>query len=203
VPKRGILKFALAAAAITSAVGLTSLYATGASAATSHSTAARTVHGRAATAPHAKGVLRLIHRGLVKDCEYIENYDLGTEIEGNGVDKTVSLTSPPGNCFDLYNSESYKVNGVTYTGYEYQNGDGHCLWLNTSSLHLELGVACQPGDGDELFFGVPGSYAEYGGWEVYAAAETFDYMVCGPGDEVSVEPLTDLLTCDLWNFPSG
>jgi hypothetical protein len=201
MPKRRIVEFALAIVAITSAVALTSLYPAGASAAASHPAAANTP-GRAATVPHTKGVLRLVHRGFVKDCEYIENYDLGTEIKGNGVNATVSLTKPPGNCFDLYNEYSYKANGVTYTGYEYQNGDGHCLWVNTSSLHLELGVACKAGDVDELFFGVPGSDSEYGGWEVFAAAEPFDYMYCGPGNEVSMAPVDDILTCDFWNFPS-
>jgi len=177
-------------------------------------TTASHVKEAAAAAPHVNGVLHVIHRGLVKDCEYIESGISDYYIEGHGVNEPVSLTAGPGSCFNLYNEYSYNIGGgVTATVYQYQDLSGHCLWQNDTSYELELGVACNASDTSEDFFGLPGSYAAFGGWLVSVVADWAKglkyYMAvvssnCPSGDEtVLMYPaLSTGEFCDTWNFPS-
>lgn len=160
----------------------------------------------AAPAPHVNEVIHIVHRGLVNDqCRYITNY-AGNAISGNGVNKQVTLKST-GNCFTQHNMFHIILNGKTYTGWEYQNGDGHCLWENQTSQHLELGVACQAGNLDESFFGI--SYYQHLGWVVgvasyglYALIYNMDAPPCHSGSYVDMAPATDTF-CPYWNFPPG
>jgi len=161
----------------------------------------------AVTASHVSGVVHIVHRGLVKDCEYItnalasENSDETVAISGNGVNQQVSLKTT-GNCFNLYNKFTDKINGVTYTGYEYQNGDGHCLWDNGRTV--EVGGACVAGQKDEQFFGAhltPGF-----GWLVSDAAEGLSYVLnapdCAFGGLVTMTQVS-VADCSIWNFPQA
>jgi hypothetical protein len=181
-----ILKLAVTAITIASAAGVTSLYATSASAAT--------------------GPVHIIHRGLVKDCVYIESFETNLEIKGNGVNKPTTLTPAPGNCFDLYNEFSYDG----YTGYEYQNGDGHCLWDNGGTI--DVGAACIAGHPKEEFYGI--SFTRGEGWTVGDVEEGPSVYLSVPlvaispselacpvsGEAVGMASGSD--DCNLWNFPS-
>jgi hypothetical protein len=179
--------------------------------------AAPHVTAASVTGARPQGVVHIIHRGLVKDCEYIESGTSDYYIEGHGVNEPVSLTTGPGSCFDLYNSFSYPIvspltgKDVTATVYQYQDLSGHCLWQNDTSFELELGVACNASDTSEDFFGIPGSHAEYGGWLVSVVADWaqgLEYYMdlvsinCPFADEtVYMEP-GNVGTCYTWNFPS-
>jgi hypothetical protein len=161
---------------------------------------ARHVNGAAAAAPQVNGVFH-IHRGFVKYCEDIELGDSGLYISGNGVNEPVTLQST-GNCFSLYNSFPYTIvspltgKEVTTTVYQYQNGDGHCLWQNDTSFELELGVACNASDTSEDFFGIPGSNADYGGWlgpalcRAWRACDQARLPAAQAGSLVPIEPTT-------------
>lgn len=202
--KRRLFSLTIAAITVVSATMIATLATTGASATTtavaasSHSGTA----GKAAAATHGTGVFRIIHRGLVKDCVDIELTESGTYIAGNGVNRPVSLEDS-GNCFNLYNEFTYDG----HTGYQYQNGDGHCLWVNETSLTLELGVACQAGLSIEDFYGT--QYLSGYGWEVSNQAENSRHMFStqceGSGliDEVDMTSGSTLAACSSWNFPSG
>ncbi len=94
------------------------------------------------------------------------------------------------------------------TGWQYQNGDGHCLWLNDTSYELELGVACNAGDDSEDFYGLYDSHYVWGGWLVSNAYSTALYTmgmeVACPASGVNVYmQLSPSQTRNLWNFPSG
>jgi hypothetical protein len=164
--------------------------------------------GPAARTGHADGVVRIIQRGLVHDCEYIQVSDSIYEIAGNGVNEPVSLTTAPGNCWNLYNKFSVVFGATVYTGYEYQNGDGHCLWGDGTTI--EVGAACKVGHQNEEFFG--DFYTEGAGWRVSDVTETPSHymgaaiftttLACGVGSEVVLDP-TDVLDCNYWNFPQG
>jgi hypothetical protein len=172
------------------------------------------------SAPHATALFRVVHRGFARDCEYIEVSNYIYELKGNGVNEPATLADAPGNCFDLYNKSTYGPfldpltdKDVTATAYQYQNGLGHCLWLNETSHLLELGVACNPSDTSEYFFGIPGSYAADGGWVVSDVAQSLanggtpDYYMespgCDSGAQILMVPSTDFPICYIWNFPQG
>jgi hypothetical protein len=158
----------------------------------------------AATAPHVSGVVHIVHRGLVKDCEYItnalasENSHEVVAISGNGVDQQVSLKAT-GNCFTLYNKFTDKINGVSYTGYQYQNGDGHCLWDNGGIV--ELGGACVAGQHNEQFFGA--SLTPGFGWVVSDVAEGLSRVLNAPGCALGALVTVNVImaNCAIWNFP--
>jgi len=111
-------------------------------------------------------------------------------------------TTTTGNCFDLYNKFSVVYSGVTYTGYEYQNGDGHCLWDNGGTI--DVGAACQEGHPKEEFFGNYYDYAAPAGWVVSDVQQGPSYIMaslgCTSGSEVAMA--TSAL-CFTWNFPQG
>lgn len=179
---------------------------------------ASTLHDRAvsATASHVKaptiapvkGAVHIVQRGLVKDCEYIETGDpIGGEIAGAGVNRPVILVpaDTPGNCFDLYNKFTYKPgDGNTYTGYEYQNGDGHCLWDNDGTL--DVGAPCKANKPTEEFYGI--AYFKGGpnpGWTVGDEVGGPSFEMGGQGDCTFYEDVTmqydEGASCILWNFP--
>jgi hypothetical protein len=161
--------------------------------------AATAVHGRgvAATAPRTSDAVRIVQRGLVHDCEYISNYyAFGLEIAGNGVNEPASLVAAPGNCFNLYNEFTWDG----YTGYEYQNGLGHCLWQDDGII--ELGAACKADHPNEEFFGA--EYFSSVGWLVSVVAlGTGSYMYapdCGTSELYMGLGAQD---CEYWTFPQG
>ena len=187
-------------------LALTALPATSAPAAAAANAAAR-----AAAAPPGRGVVHIVHRGLVQDCEDITNWAASINsketvaIAGQGVDFPVDLADP-GNCFNLYNEFYYSYKGKTYTGYEYQNGDGHCLFNHDQTL--EVGGACQATDDEEQFFGI--AYYSGTGWQWGVTADTTSYLVnayeagggCGLGTVVEMTQVS-VADCSLWNFPTG
>jgi hypothetical protein len=149
----------------------------------------------ASAAPAATG-----HRALAQDCEYISNLDSGgLEIAGNGVNQPVRLVDPPGNCFTLHNKFTWEG----YTTYEYQNGDGHCLWQDAGVI--ELGGACAANHPNEEFFGIPGSQSKYGGWlisEVHDGTGSYMSTYPGCGIDTNVDMVLGGGNCPFWNFPS-
>ncbi len=123
----------------------------------------------------------------------------GLGIRGDGVNNPVHLSATP-NCFEVIHQGSYTdpLTGGTYTTYEYQNGDGHCLWQD--DLVVELGGACAAGHPNEEFFG--SLFVKGDGWIWHTAATGVGYYVdsdtCASGDEVTID---DYEQCAWWNFP--
>jgi len=164
-------------------------------------------HVKDVTAAHANGGVHLIHRGLVQDCMYIENGTGIQEIKGNGVNKPVTLTTAPGNCFNRVHEFIVFYGTTHYTGWEYQNVAGHCLFDNGGTI--DVGAACKALHPNEEFFGIPGSQSQLGGWlvsdvtrgpNVYMGAPfQLPSLSCGgSGDRVVMSPNLD---CNTWNFP--
>ena len=159
----------------------------------------------AAAATHVHGGVRVLHLGLVRDCEYIEGggFDAGQDIAGNGVNRPVTLTSETaaGSCFNLYNAFDYSTGGHTYKGYEYQDLSGHCLWDNGGTI--EVGAACQAAHPREEFYGI--KFTKGDGWTFGDVAEGPGANMaaaysCSPGYDVFMEP-AGAQDCDYWNFP--
>jgi hypothetical protein len=187
----------LAAAVVTVASATTAI------AASSHSTAAAGPASSAAAASHTSGVVRVVRRGLVRDCVYIANWEGAFGIAGQGVNEPVDLAAP-GNCFNLYDEFYYSTDGHTYTGYEYQNGDGHCLWNDGGTI--ELGAACQGAHTNEMFFGI--SLDQGIGWLIGNVTSGIGHYMAWPncvGDGVVVRMVTsdEPANCPYWNFPSS
>jgi hypothetical protein len=163
--------------------------------------AAPNARGAAASAPQGK--IHIIHRGLVHDCEYIELNVNGLEIKGNGVNNPVTISTPPGNCWNLYNEFTVVYGTTVYTGYEYQNGEGHCLW--DDGTVIDVGAACKAGHPNESFFGIV--YIKGGGWVVGDVTEGPDYYMAAVGCSTSAPYVTMqsqyVLACNIWNFPQG
>ncbi|HEX3963575.1 MAG TPA: hypothetical protein VHZ03_44215 [Trebonia sp.] len=107
----------------------------------------------------------------------------------------VSLASGPGNCFSL----KYPFpDPVGTTGWEYQNGDGHCLWDNNGII--DVGGACKAGHPNEEFYGAELDKGQ--GWIVSDEAEA-GYCMNGDGSLVVMSYVGGGGSCYLWNFPSG
>lgn len=186
---------------------LTTLAATSASASTavavsSQSAAAGNAVGRAASASQMGGTgdaVRVVRPGLAQACEYITNSLSGGAIAGHGVNEPVTVVNIGGNCFTpIFQDAAY--NG--YAVYEYQNGDGHCLWNDDGTL--ELGAACKSGHPNEEFFGMidtPGL-----GWTVGNETDGTSQIVnsynCIIGARV-VMAAKATAGCGYWNFPQG
>ena len=178
--KRQSIRLTIAAIMIVSAPVLTTSAAASASAATtavavpSHSTAA-----------------------VSTACVYIQDQAGGLEIEGAGVNNPVTLNRPPASCFTLRYKFTVVYGVTTYTGYEYQDQSGHCLWDNGG--YIDVGAACGgPGHPNEEFFGV--SYTRGCGWKVADVTEGPGEIMAGsnaPGSHVIMAGLGDC-----WNFPS-
>jgi hypothetical protein len=159
-------------------------------------TAVPAASSAATTAPHVQGAA-----SAAAGCEYISNLDSGgLEIAGNGVNQPVRLVDPPGNCF----TRMYEFTSLDGSpGWEYQNGEGHCLWQNDGVI--EVGAACKPNHPNEQFWGVPGTQSKYGGWLV---SDMFDgtgsYMSTNPGCgiDTNVDMVLGGGNCPFWNFPS-
>jgi hypothetical protein len=212
VLKRRLLSLTATAIMAGSATVLAGLPATGASGATAevaagHSTPADTARPGATA---SQGKIHIVRRGLVRDCEDIVNL-FATEavngadiiaIAGNGVNEPVTLKLT-GNCFNLYNEFTTVYGTTVYTGYEYQNGEGHCLWADGATV--ELGAACKAGHPNESFFGVKYNTSA-GGWEVADVTEGPNYWMdssgCADGFDVQMVYYTSAY-CAIWNFPSS
>lgn len=120
---------------------------------------------------------------------YIKNYETGLFIEGGGVNQPVELTGD-GNCF----SQKYPFpDPFGGTGYEYQNGLGHCLWQDAGVI--ELGGACKAGHENEEFYGV--NFVKSEGWQVSNMANG-GYMYA---DTSNGQVYLGLGNDGLWNFP--
>jgi len=169
----------------------------------------RHVNRVAAAAPHMNAVVH-IHPGLTKDCERIFSTDADGYISGHGVGNPVTIEGT-GNCFTLMHEFSVRVDDwvtgttVTATGWQYQNGDGHCLRERNSDWLLELYGACNARDTSEDFFGLPGSLKAFGAWVVSDVWDESSMMgfrnSCGGvGYNVIMSPNAD---CWLWTFPQG
>jgi hypothetical protein len=190
---------------------------------------ARHANVTAAAAPHVNGLVHIVHRGLVKDCEYIEvnngGTPLGLYITGNGVNVPVTIEPDPSSdqgrtCFDLYNSFTITIispftnQDVKATGYQYQNLNGRCLWQNDTTGKLEVGAPCNATDTSEDFYAIPGSYALYGGWQWTDEFESpatsppsypegyFGVVAVGGACNAGADVVPNG-SCGLWNFPQG
>jgi hypothetical protein len=161
----------------------------------------------AGAAVHARGVVRVLHRGLVRDCEYIQGggFDAGLQIIGHGVNRPVTLTTETGvgSCFNLYNPFYFSTAGHTYKGYEYQDLAGHCLWDNGGTI--EVGAACKAAHPREEFYGIKLTKGE--GWTFSDVADgpAWNMAVaysCSPGYSVFMEP-AGAEDCNYWNFPQS
>ena len=130
-------------------------------------------------------------------CEYIQDQAGGLEIEGAGVNNPVTLNRAPASCFTLHYKFTVVYGVTTYTGYEYQDLSGHCLWDNGG--YVDVGAACGGlGHPNEEFFGV--SYTSGCGWKVADVTEGPGEIMAGsnaPGSHVIMAGLGDC-----WNFPS-
>jgi hypothetical protein len=166
------------------------------------SVAAPHVKAAAAADGHVTAVVHIVHRGLVQDCVYIKNGFSGLDIQGDGVNHPVFLTTGTGNCFNLLNKFTVGPFGTkSYTGYEYQNGDGHCLWDDGGTI--ELGAACQANHPNEEFYGV--TYIDW--WTVsVVTADNPNVLMGTQGNNcISTEGAGNVVMnsggCDGWNFP--
>jgi hypothetical protein len=140
--------------------------------------AAPHVKAAAAAAGHANPLVHIVHRGLAKDCVYIQSGNTVEQIKGGGVNLPVALANPPGNCFNLLNKFTVGPFGTkTYTGYGYQNGDGHCLWDNGGTI--DVGAACKAGHPNEEFFGV--TLLPDGDWTVAVVTRGPNVLMTGSG----------------------
>jgi len=159
------------------------------------------VKAAAAAAGHVTAVVHIVQRGLVQDCVAIQNWNNGYSIAGNGVNNPVILTGG-GNCFNLLNKFTVGPFGTkTYTGYEYQNGDGHCLFDNGGTI--DVGGACQANHPNEEFYGV--SYV--GAWSVSVVAVDNPNILMATQFSNCVTPATSGHIvmggggCNEWQFP--
>jgi hypothetical protein len=189
------------------AAALVALNTTGPSTAGSAPTAAASHAVQAsADAEHREGVPYSIHRGLVKDCVRIELGDLGWNIWDNGADSKVTIVDGLGSCWNVVNSFGIKLDGHHYSGYEYQDLRGDCLYDNAGSIVTVTGP-CFDLNSYESFFGIK-YYANAptgSGWTVSAVASgPNSYMAaspfCDPGYYVDMEATT-YPGCVWWNFP--
>ena len=114
----------------------------------------------------------------------------GGAVAGTGVNNPVNLQST-GNCFKAENPTSTPDG----TGYEYVNGDGHCLWVNANTL--EVGANdCANGHPNEVIVGTSHTGA---GWTLLSEAnmELLQPNVCGSiGTKVTTQ--IDLGPCARW-----
>jgi hypothetical protein len=187
------------------AVALLTLSTAGASAA-GPAPAASHVTDASATATHGQGVIHSIHRGLVKDCVEIELGNTGLEIWDDGAGQPVILEPAPASCWNLVNEFSVDFGGTYYTGYEYQDLRGDCLWDDAGTISTAAGP-CKDLANYESFFGInyyhsghngPGwTFTDsYWGPSWYMA---YDY-VPNPFQDVLMTP-SDYTDSHLWNFP--
>jgi hypothetical protein len=202
--KRRIRAPAVTAVTIVAAA-LVALGTTGAAAASPAPAAAHLMHASATDAhAHPQGVLYSIHRGLVKDCVEIQLGSTDLQIWDNGAYSDVSLSGAPASCWNLINEFGVQYGGTVYTGYEYQDLRGDCLWDDGG--YIETSPFCTDLANYESFFGV--AYYHSGndgpGWR-------FADAYWGPSRVMAVAssygPLQMLPTGDLsgyvyqWNFP--
>jgi hypothetical protein len=164
------------------------------------SAAAPQVKAAPAAAGHVTAVVHIVQRGLVKDCEYIENAFSGLLIQANGVNKPVFLSNNSGSCFNLYNKFTTVVGATSVTGYEYQDLSGHCLWDNGGTI--EVGGACQAGHENEEFYGVP-PYIDW--WHVAVITDGPTVFMGTQGSNcISAADAGNVVMnsggCDGWNF---
>jgi hypothetical protein len=183
---------------VAAALALVALSTTGAPAASPAPAAAapRVMHA-SATAAHPLGVVRIIHRGLVKDCVEIQAGNTDLQIWDQGASQPVELSQAPASCWNLHNKFTYDG----YTGYEYQDLRGDCLWDDASVIFTAAGP-CQLGNPGEEFFGI--GYDSGVGWtftDVYSYPLGY-YMSALNEDGSPVYMESDVTGLVWhWNFP--
>jgi hypothetical protein len=147
----------------------------------------------AAAAAHVKGVVE-IHRGLVKDCEYISNTGVGgAEIAAHGPGNPVSLAYTGASCFNLM----HEFHWEGYTGWQYQDLSGRCLYEKRGVI--SVGGPCSASDTGEDFFGV--RYVKDVGWLVSNVfLGTGSYMYAPSCLTARVDMGLGTHPCAYWNF---
>jgi len=157
-----------------------------------------TVVSPSASAATAVAQPAVARSSVAEFCYTITNYSSGElSIVGNGVNNPVTL-GEIGNCFDQINGFTYQG----YTGYEYQNQSGHCLWNNGGTL--EMGAACTAGRANEEFFET--LYTTDEGWFIGNVADGVTGGAVGsPGCTIGsqVQMVTSARDCIVWNFVEG
>jgi hypothetical protein len=164
---------------------------------------------------HAQGVLYSIHRGLVKDCVEIQIYDgieytgYNMQIRDEGAYNRTIMWQAPGSCWNLINEFGVDYNGTDYTGYEYQDLRGDCLWDDNGAI--ETSAVCTDLANYESFFGV--HYYPGEGWTV---ADTYwgpsrimatptpivDYAVVNMDNSSTIDDgCAPFCPSHFWNFP--
>jgi len=205
--KRRIRTFAVTGITIVAAALIT-LSTTGAPAVSPAPTgAASHATDASATAAHPQGVLHVIRRGLVKDCEEIQLGNTDLQIWDEGPYRPVELLPAPGSCWNLHNTSYAWFGGKRYKGFQYQDLRGDCLWDYAGTITTAPG-ACQSGKSYQTFFGL--NYYHNGhnspGWIVtdalYGLSEHMDanynpYV----GEFVVMNPSNDNQDSHFWNFP--
>jgi hypothetical protein len=197
--KRRIRTLAVAGITI-AAAALVALSTVGASAASAAPVVAAQAQD-AAAAP-MNGVVHIVKNGLVKDCVEIALSNSGFQIWDEGVNAHTRLMPAPASCWNLYNEFTVKYGKTTYTGYEYQDLRGHCLWQNDG--YIETAGACRRGNPSEEFFGL--NYYHGQGWTVSDVTSGPNYRMAGPEFEsfVAMYPKSEvapLFLTQYWNFP--
>jgi len=160
----------------------------------------------APAASPAQGVLHVVHRGLVKDCVEIELGDTGLQIWDNGVGRPVTLEPGPASCWNLVNLTYVFFGGKRYTGYQYQDLRGDCLWDYAGTITTAAG-RCQAGKNYQTFFGINYYHSGHNGpgWTFTDAYwgptwyMAYDYDAYA-GEDVTMVP-SDYTDSHLWNFP--
>jgi hypothetical protein len=168
--------------------------------------AAPHVTAASVTGARPQGVVHIIHRGLVKDCVQIQVGDTIWQILDEGVGVPVMLSTKPASCWNLVNEFSTVYGYTVYTGYEYQDIRGHCLFDDGGYITTAAGP-CQLANSREEFYGIhyytSGHYAP--GWTVGDLnfgpgwCMATDYVVTG-GQDVSMVPCS-WTESFFWNFP--
>jgi hypothetical protein len=157
--------------------------------------AAVTAQAQIASAVHAT-VARDVAKDAPPPCASgyapLTNYDLGLGITGNGVNEGV-IVYGSGNCFEAVD---HFTSTSGYGGYEYQNGDGHCLWQDAGLIELGSST-CVSGHPNEQFYSVKTT----GGWLLYNVANgdgdmDADQAGCVSGTEIYIDGND---SCDVWN----
>ena len=131
-------------------------------------------------------------------CVHIQFGVTDVEIEGAGVNHPVVVTNAPGSCFTLRYNFTTVFGTTVYTGYEYQDLSGHCLWDNNGTI--DVGAACGGlGHPNEEFFG--SRYTSGCGWFVSDVTRGPSvYMWLNTPGETAVRMSGANASC--WNFPS-
>jgi hypothetical protein len=200
--KRRIIELAVAAVSVTAAAGLTSLYATGASAATSQSTAAASTAHRAENAPQVTGAAPAQASSVPENALFADGAESATLyfLHAHAHNELVDLQSNPSDLqgWDLVRGMPVdNLSGTPQEAWEIQlQATGQCLNdVPSAANYVYLDSCSSSYNPDEYFWqtalgkGPGGGGEEY--WFINAAASfnegTYAYMTAeGLGNGVNV-----------------